>query len=112
DRQPEGRGDARAPLGDLAAALADDPAADVDDEADLLGQRDERRRHEQAALRVGPADERLDGDRAARRDLDDRLVGDLELVPGERLAEIRFELQAVLHEGPGPGLVAAGAALA
>ena len=47
----------------LAAALAQDPAADRDDEAHLLGERDELVGADQAALGVAPAQQRLDARR-------------------------------------------------
>src|SRR5262249_46658584 len=44
------------PLAELVAGLADDPAADPDDEAGLLRDRDELGRRDEAALRVAPAE--------------------------------------------------------
>ena len=44
----------------VAARFAQDPAADRDDQAGLLGERDEVERRHEPAVRVDPADERLD----------------------------------------------------
>ena len=51
-----------APVAALRAGLAQDRAVELDDAAGLLGERDEVRRHDEAALGVLPARERLDGD--------------------------------------------------
>ena len=50
----------------LAAALAQHPAADRHDQAHLLGERDELRRRDEAALGVVPAQQRLDARDACR----------------------------------------------
>ena len=46
----------------LAAGLAQDPFADRDDEAALLGERNEVAGRDQAALRMLPAHQRLEAD--------------------------------------------------
>ena len=51
----------------LADRLPEDPAAKRNDEARLLGQADERSREQQAARRVGPADQGLEPDDPAAR---------------------------------------------
>src|SRR3954452_3764739 len=77
----------------LAAALAQDPAADRHDEAHLLGERDELVRRDEAALRVAPAQQRLDAGGAAVGEPDDRLVVKLELIGGERALEVGAQLE-------------------
>jgi hypothetical protein len=79
----------------VGARALEEPAAERDDEAGLLGQRDEDIGRDRAALRVRPARERLDGADAAGRELDERLVVDLELVAGERALEVGLELEAL-----------------
>ena len=78
----------------LAAPLAQDPAADRDDQPALLGERDELEGRDQAAGGVAPAQQRLDaGDRAVAQ-ADERLVVQLELVALERPLQIGAQLQA------------------
>ena len=67
DRQVHAHRTAAAPSGEqaresggLAAGLAQHPAPDRDDQARLLGERDELVRADQAALGVLPAQQRLD----------------------------------------------------
>ena len=50
---------------------------------------------EQALARVLPAHQRLDGDRAPRLDVDDRLVDEPQLVALERAAQAVLDLQPV-----------------
>ena len=57
------RGD---PGGGLAHGLLEHPVADGDDEAGVLGHRDEARRRDLAERRVAPADQRLGADDARR----------------------------------------------
>ena len=66
-------------LARLAAGLAQDPAADRDDQARLLGERDEGVGADHAALGVMPAQQRLDAGDAAVAEAHDRLVVELEL---------------------------------
>ena len=66
-----------APLGELRAGGLEDPAAERHDQAGLLGDRDELRRLDEAAVAVGPARERLEAGDPAGRGLHDRLVDDL-----------------------------------
>jgi hypothetical protein len=58
----------------LAHGLAEHPVADGDDEAAVLGHRDEARRRDVAQLRVAPAQQGLGADDAAARQVDLRLV--------------------------------------
>src|SRR5439155_5822560 len=64
----------------LAARLVEHPPADRHDEPRVLGERDEVARHEQAPAGRLPAQERLDADDDAAREVDDRLVLEAKLV--------------------------------
>ena len=69
--------------------------AEIDDQADLLGDGDEFRRRGAAHLGMVPARQRLEaGDRAVLQP-HDRLVEDGDLVALERAAQLRFEREAV-----------------
>ena len=97
----------------LAARLAHDELADRDHQAGLLGDRDELRRRDQAALGVVPPDERLHRDDVAVGQADDRLVVEDELAALDRAAHVDAERQplgrGVLHRGvEQPELVLAG----
>ena len=82
----------------VAAALAQDPAADRDDEPGLLGDRDELVGRHHAALGVVPAQQRLDARRRARRPAA-RPAGSSssQLAGGERALQIGPQLQALQH---------------
>ena len=66
-------GYSRRQTGELPACLGEDPAAHVDHEAGLLGHRDEGGCRQQAARRMLPADEGLDGEQLAGAQVDFRL---------------------------------------
>ena len=83
------------PLARLPAGLTQHPAADRDDEAGLLRERDEVERRHEAALGVVPAHERLDRRDPAAGQVDGRLVVDHELVALERLLELGLQLEAL-----------------
>jgi len=106
------RGGELAPRGELAAGLAQDPAPDRADDADLLGHGDEGQRRDHAARRVCPARERLDPDRAPALELDHGLVHEAQLVALERVAQIGLELDARQQRGAHRGLVRRGAVAA
>ncbi len=82
------------PLGDLAADLADDPVADVDDQARILGDVDEQNRRQHAVAGAIPANQRLGTDHRSGRHLDDRLVEQEQLVGRDRFGESRLHLVA------------------
>src|SRR5262245_40295612 len=84
-------GQVRLPDLHLAAGLRQHPAAERDDLARLLRDRDEFARADHAALGVLPADERLDAEQVARVQLDDRLVEQQELAALERLADLSLQ---------------------
>src|SRR5215208_4020329 len=70
----EGAGAVGPPAGRLAAALGEDPGAEGDDQAGLLGEGDELGRQQLAPARLIPADQGLDPDKAPLLEGDDRLV--------------------------------------
>jgi hypothetical protein len=73
-----------APGEELGAGGAQDPLAELDDQAVLLGDRDEVGRADEPAVRVLPADQGLDVPDGAAGQVDDRLVDQAELVGGGR----------------------------
>ena len=77
----------RLPDLDLAARLGEHPPSQWNNLPRLLGDRDELRRRDQAALRVLPADQRLDAEQIARVQFDDRLVVQQELALDQRFVE-------------------------
>ena len=79
----------------LAGGLAQDPAAQRDDQAGLLGQRDELARAEEAARRVLPADQRLEAGDAAEVEVDDRLVVQDQLLVLDRALELLAAVEAL-----------------
>ena len=83
------------PLADLLARGLEHPAADRQDEARLLGERDERQRRHDAAGRVEPAQERLHADDPAGRELDDRLVVEPELGAVDGAPQVVLERRPV-----------------
>ena len=85
------------PLRDLAAGVAQRARAERLDHPRLLGDRDEVRRPDDAALGIAPAQERLDAERAAAREVDLRLVDEEELVVHEPAAHVGLDLQALAH---------------
>ncbi len=88
-------GEHRLPAVHLPARLAQHPLAERDDHAGLFRDRDEVYRRDEAALRVLPADERLEAAQAEVFERDDGLVVEHELVAFERAAHVGFELQEV-----------------
>ena len=96
----------------LAAALAQDPAADRHDQAGLLGERDEAVRLQQAALGVLPAQQRLEPADHTVLEAHHRLVVQLELVVGDRALEVGLQLEAGEHDLVHRGLEHPVAALA
>ena len=85
------------PLAQLAAGLVEHPLADFDDAAVLLGQRYEQVRRYQLALRMLPANQRLDPGDAVLPVVDLRLVDQVELVALEGFAEILLQLPPRAH---------------
>jgi hypothetical protein len=87
---------------EFTAGAADQPFGERLDQAQLLGERNEDVRRHEAARRVVPAHQHLDSTDAALLEIDDRLVAQLELVPGQRLAKIVLEGQPVGELGGDP----------
>ena len=81
----------------LAASLLEHPAADGDDQAGLLGERDEVERRDRPARRVHPAEQRLDAVVGTLVEANDRLVVDLELVQLEGALQLGLELEPLDH---------------
>ena len=73
-----GQAELQAP--ELLAGLLEHPLPERDDQAGVLGERDEHVRRQHALHGVVPADERLDAGDAAGLERDDRLVEQTELV--------------------------------
>ncbi len=88
---------ARAPVGELAAGLVDDPLADRHDQPRLLGQRDEDGRCNLAELGRVPAQQRLDGGECAVDRIDLRLEHQPKLVARDRVAQQQLDLQLLLR---------------
>ncbi len=97
-----------APGGQLAARFGEDPASHVHHQAGLLGHRDEGGCREEAARRVLPAHQGLDGQQLARAQVDFGLVVQAQPVALDGLAEgelgaralaDRFAQHLVEHHG-------------
>ena len=81
----------------VAATLAQHPAPDRDDQAGLLGERDELPRRDQPALGVAPAQQRLDAEDAAVLEPHERLVVQLELLGGDGALQVGAQLEPGEH---------------
>ena len=83
--------------------LAQHPAADLDDQPGLLGQRDELDRRQQPAVGVLPADQRLEPADLPGLQPDRRLVVEDELGAVQRAPELGFQVEPgdrrVVHRG-------------
>ena len=78
-----------------AAGGLEHPTPDRDDHPVLLGDGDELVGHDRAELGVLPAKQCLEPDDAVRRQLDDRLVDELELILLEGVGQLVLELEAL-----------------
>ena len=89
------------PLGRLGAGVAQDPLAQRDDQADLLGQRDEVGRRDHAPIRVAPTQQRLAARHPLVAQIVERLVEQLELAGLQRAAQVQLQgaarLQLLVH---------------
>jgi len=83
----------------LAAGGVQHPPAERVDEAALLGDGDEGGRRDDAALRVAPADQRLEAGQGAVGQGDQRLVVHLQLAALLGLAQVGLQLEALDHLG-------------
>ena len=79
----------------VEAGLAQHPFAERDDEARVLGDRDELGRRDFAALRMRPATQRLDPDHRFAAVVDDRLVGDANSPPLDGGAQVVLDQLAL-----------------
>ena len=100
DCQRQGWAELGLPGCHLAAGFAQCPDADRHNQAGLLGRRDEISRQDQSAIGVLPAQEALEAIQAAARELDDRLIVQLELAPVDGVAQIGLQLET--HQRPLP----------
>src|SRR3954471_22526353 len=82
-----------------SARPADDPFADRDDQAAVLGDRHEASGGDHAVHRVLPAQQRLDAEQAAVVERDLGLVVQRELAAGERVAQPGLELEPLDRPG-------------
>ena len=89
---------------DRPAGLLEHPASERDDQAGLLGERNELAGREHAALGMAPPHERLGADDAAGLQVDDRLVVQEKLRAFDRAVQIGFQLEALDHGGAHAGL--------
>ena len=80
-------------MADLTTGFLDHPPAEGYDQARLIGQRNELRGMEQSSLGMIPTEQRLNRQDASRRDVDDRLIGDVELAPLQRPPQVCLLLQ-------------------
>src|SRR6202030_690982 len=87
--------DARRPAGGIPACAAQDPVTEPADQSGFLGDRDELARGQQSAHRVAPAQQGLAAADPPARNVDPRLVPQLELVPDQRLAQLQFDRTAL-----------------
>ena len=94
DAELPGRRVALLPLAGLLGGHAQHAEVDGQDQAGLLRQRQEVVRRDQALLRMLPPDQGFEADQAVVEQRDDGLVVDLELLPLDRLPQVRLELEA------------------
>ena len=87
------------PAHQVLAGLAHDEAADVVDEAGLLGDRNEERRRDVAELLRVPADQRLEADDGQVGGAHDRLVEDPDVVRLDGAAERGLDLLLLERAG-------------
>ena len=110
-RDVDGDGQAR-PVAAVEAGAAQHPLAELDDEAGVLGDRNELRRRDLADGRMGPARQRLDADHVVAAGIDDRLIGGLEAVVLDRVQQVAFQELAVGQVGVHRRVIDAGAVAA
>ena len=89
-REVDGDRDMLRPVCGFGASGAKHPFADFVDEAEFLGERNERRGTDRAVLRVVPADQRFEARHVLGRSVDARLVDDAQLFFLDRHAKIGF----------------------
>ena len=82
--------------------------AEFDNEAGVLGDRDEFGRRDEAAGRMQPARQRLDADHLVAAGVEDRLVEHLEAVVRDGLAQVLLDELALRQVGVHHGVIDAG----
>src|SRR5258707_1799762 len=95
DRNPQEGQPPLLPNARLPAGLANDPVADFQNQAALLGDRNEFSGQYQTAAWMMPPDQCFDAAHLAGRDVDLRLVVQLELTFRQRAAKFRLDFQAL-----------------
>ena len=110
-RDVDGDGQARPALA-VEAGAPQHPLAELDDEAGVLGDRNEIRRRDLAGGRMVPARQRLDADHDRAAGVDDRLIGGGEAVVADRVQQIAFQELALRKVGVHRRVVDAGAVAA
>ncbi len=86
----------RRPFRGAPASLGQRPGAERQDEAAVLGHRDEHGRRHHAPDRMAPAGERLEAGHHIAPQVDDRLIVQLELLALDRLAQVHLDLPPVV----------------
>ena len=81
----------------LAAGPEEHEISDFGDQRRILGDRHETVRRDGSAFRVLPADEGLDASDPFAVGRDDRLVGDGQMVLGDRPPQLAFDVEALLE---------------
>src|ERR1700736_4250545 len=83
------------PFAQLKAHGAQNPLADVDDQATLLRNRDEARRRNICPIRRPPSKEGLEADRPQSLQVEARLILDSQFIAFERLPEGALEAETL-----------------
>ncbi len=87
------------PRDEILGGFPGDEFADVADEPTLLCRGDEHVRHQQRAVRLSPAGQRLKADDSVVRQVDDRLVVDDEFVVADRVGKRTAEVALLVGLG-------------
>ena len=98
-RDVDGDPDVVRPGGRLGAGGPQHPFAELVDQAGILGHRNEFGGRDHAAFGMAPAQQRLAAGDLVAREIDQRLVVDLEAAVGQRLAQILLHGQPRLGAG-------------
>ncbi len=86
------------PINRVPTGPTQHPFADIINETDILGYRNESVRSDKSLLRVSPTHESLRTDGLARSRLHERLIVHLELIVFESAPQIRFKLVASISQ--------------
>ena len=96
-RNVDGDLDALRPLRCIVAGPTQNPTADIDDEADLLCQRNEIHRRNAASDRMVPADQRFEAADTSLREVIERLIMQLEFLFLNGCSEVCLQRVSQLH---------------